>query len=72
MEEVVDSGAGDLDGDGFSNLEEYLLGTDPNSSGSGVGGCKGCATTGAGGGWGVALGAVALLGARRRPRHPLG
>ncbi len=67
-----DDSAEDLDGDGFSNLEEYLLGTDPNSSGSGVGGCKGCATTGAGGGWGVALGAVALLGARRRPRHPLG
>jgi hypothetical protein len=39
-----DDAAEDLDGDGFSNLDEYLLGTDPNGATGGISGCKGCAT----------------------------
>ena len=48
----------DADGDGFTNLEEYLLGTDPTDRG-GDDGC-GCSTTFAD--WP----AVARLGSRRR------
>jgi len=37
-----DDGAEDPDGDGYTNLEEYRLGTDPTSGPDGAGGC-GCA-----------------------------
>ena len=57
-----DDGAEDLDGDGFSNLDEYLLGTDPNSPArdSGCGGCGGE------GGEAMLLFPLTLLGIRRR------
>lgn len=48
----------DLDGDGFNNLDEYLLGTDP-ADGKGCDGCAG------GGGWLFLLPLVALPGRRR-------
>ncbi len=61
-----DDSAEDLDGDGFSNLEEYLLGTDPNSPGTGSGiGCKGCATT-PDAGWGALVIAGVVMARRRR------
>lgn len=61
-----DDAAEDLDDDGFSNLEEYLLGTDPNSQGSALGGCKGCETGGSGGSgiWAAVI-VSALVGRRR-------
>ncbi len=59
-----DDAAEDLDGDGFTNIEEYLLGTDPDGTGSGLGGCKGCSTGGGPVGFGVL--ALAALGASRR------
>lgn len=44
LDPTVDDGGLDPDGDGYSNLEEYQLGTDPVSSGgrgAAVGGCGG-------------------------------
>ena len=44
----VDDGDLDMDGDGFSNLEEYLLGTDPAYSVDTSTSCGGCSTSGGG------------------------
>ncbi len=44
LDPARDDAAEDLDGDGFSNLDEYLLGTDPNGATGGLSGCKGCTT----------------------------
>ncbi len=44
LDPARDDAAEDLDGDGFSNLDEYLLGTDPNGATGGLSGCRGCTT----------------------------
>ena len=62
LDTTLDDGAEDPDGDGFSNLEEYLLGTDPVSD-EGDGGC-GCG----GGKEGVAGLLLGLAWLRRRRR----
>lgn len=66
LDPTVDDAAGDADGDGYTNLDEYLLGTDPTSP-QGVGGC--CAgDKGAAGAW-IGLGGLALALRRRRTRR---
>ena len=40
LDTSFDDSGEDPDGDGFTNLEEYLLGTDPTDAGSG--GAAGC------------------------------
>ena len=61
-----DDAAEDLDGDGFSNLDEYLLGSDPDSpGGDGSLGCKGCSTGGDGSPLGLGIVAGMLLARRR-------
>ena len=63
-----DDGDEDPDLDGFSNLDEYLLGTDPNLGvGDDRGRCGGC-QSGAGGERAVALG-LGLFTLRRRRRR---
>lgn len=52
-------GLDDLDGDGFSNLDEYLLGTDPSDGRGCDGGCAG------GGSWLALFPLVAFTGRRR-------
>lgn len=37
-----DDGDEDLDGDGYSNLDEWLLDTDPSGGAAGAGSCEGC------------------------------
>lgn len=57
-----DDGAEDLDGDGYTNLDEYRLGTDPQDDSDGEPGC-GCRDRGEKGWVGVGL---LLLALRRR------
>ena len=58
----------DLDGDGYSNFEEWILGTDPGG-GAGVGeACGGC--SGAAGTTGVATATVLAVATRRRRAAP--
>ncbi|RME21564.1 MAG: hypothetical protein D6798_17845 [Deltaproteobacteria bacterium] len=59
-----DDSAEDPDGDGLTNLEEYLLGTDPLSPDAPAAGCRGCG--GGGGGALLVLPLPLLLGRRRR------
>ena len=54
----VRDGDGDLDGDGLSNLEEFLLGQDPSRSPPACGCNSGSHTASV---WGVFLGLVALI-----------
>lgn len=63
LDTTRDDSAEDPDGDGYDNLAEYLLGTDPNSEAEA--GCRGCSTSTrpASGLWLL----VGLLGWRRRP-----
>ncbi len=66
LDPTRDDSAEDPDGDGYVNLDEYLLGTDPLSTGDE--GCeRGCASAGTApaSGWGVLL--ALILGWRRRP-----
>lgn len=58
----------DPDGDGFVNLDEYYLGTDPTSDSSGGGGGCGGKEGGCGGGQSLLLLPLAALLRRRRPR----
>ncbi|MSP55772.1 MAG: carboxypeptidase regulatory-like domain-containing protein [Myxococcales bacterium] len=61
----------DPDSDGFTNLEEYLLGSDPNgpNGGSGIG-CAGCASGGNGAApFAQLVGGVAILLGARRQRY---
>ncbi len=59
-----DDSAEDPDGDGLTNLEEYLLGSDPLAADGATGGCGGC-----GGGSGAALLLVLQLPALVRRRR---
>jgi hypothetical protein len=78
LDPTLDDAGDDPDGDGFSNLEEYMLGTDPQANAPGAGGC-GCAGAGPAASPGWALAALALMHSRRArsmgarwtpPRHP--
>lgn len=63
-----DDSAEDADGDGYSNLEEWLLGTDPHDPADRQGlGCTGCAGEGKSWLW---LGLFGLGGLRRRTGRP--
>lgn len=66
LDDTRDDGAEDPDGDGFTNLDEYLLGTDPTSAdGGGPGGCA-CGGKGEAGAAGLLLLGLAGLARRRR------
>ncbi len=65
LDPAHDDAAGDLDGDGFTNGEEWVLGTDPDAPDAvGAGGC-GCGSGAANAGL-LAIGAGLALRARRR------
>lgn len=64
LDDTRDDSAEDPDGDGYTNLEEYLLGTDPLSADAGGGGC-GCSRSA---GSGAAVFLLPLLGLWRRRR----
>lgn len=65
LDPTVDDSSEDPDGDGFSNRDEYLLGTDPMDFGpQDTGAPKSCACDGTAGGWW--LFGLPLLGLRRR------
>lgn len=66
LDPAHDDATADPDGDGFSNLEEYQLGTDPTSGQSALGGCGGCASA-PGSGWGAGALLAALLLRRGQP-----
>lgn len=70
LDSARDDAAEDLDDDGFSNLDEYLLGTDPNGATGGIGGCKGCATAGAGSAPSAFWAGIGLAVLRRRAAQP--
>lgn len=62
LDPTHDDATADADGDGFTNLEEYQLGTDPTGGGAELGGCGGCASTpDARVGWGALLAMAAVL-----------
>ena len=61
LDPTRDDSAEDPDGDGFTNLEEYGFGTNPQGSADGPGGC-GCASTGLRNLWPL----VGLAAMRRR------
>lgn len=63
LDPTVDDATGDPDGDGFTNLDEYLLGTDPSAAVGQGDGCGGCATGRPSPGIGLVL---LLLWTRRR------
>jgi hypothetical protein len=63
LDPARDDSAEDADGDGFTNIEEYLLGTDPTASAGKDAGCGGC-----GGSSASALLLVVGWGVRRRRR----
>lgn len=58
-----DDSAEDPDGDGYTNLEEYLLGTDPTDEGDGASGGCGCGDKGS------AAGLLLVAGLWRRRRR---
>lgn len=62
LDTARDDSALDADEDGFTNLDEYLLGTDPNDASDGQGGC-GCRDKGE---QGVVGAGLLLLALRRR------
>ncbi len=66
LDPTRDDSAEDPDGDGFTNLDEYLLGTDPSAGPMSVGGCAGCGG-GAPGSW---LLLVIPWSLARRMRYP--
>ena len=61
----LDDGGGDLDGDGFTNLEEYLLGSDPSVDLEEETGCSCSSGDTRGGGLAAALVALGLVWRRR-------
>ena len=74
LDPTVDDGALDADGDGYTNLEEYLQGTDPRQLTGPPGGGCGCGVGGAGLGL-VGLPVIVVVVFRRRgcylvPRTP--
>ena len=63
LDPTRDDSAEDPDGDGYNNLAEYLLGTDPNEvAETGCGGCSSARTSPGQAVWLL----VGLLGWRRR------
>lgn len=66
LDPTRDDAAEDADGDGFLNIDEYYLGTDPTNAAGGGPGC-GCGGKGEAG----AIVGLGLLGALRRRRRTL-
>jgi hypothetical protein len=67
LDATRDDSAEDADGDGFSNLDEWIAGTDPTDGTAKTGCGKGCATGAPGTSVGIA-GLLAAFTARRRAR----